>query len=65
MYIVLLILFIAATDFATSLTVSFSQSTYRINERDGLVQPVLVLSNSSSITIAVEVRDKSITATSE
>ena len=47
------------------ITVSFSQSTYSVNEDDGLVQPVLVLSNPSSTNITVQVRDTSNTATGE
>ena len=35
--------------------VSFSQSTYSVNEDDGPAQPVLVLSNPSSINITVQV----------
>ena len=61
--IVLLILFIAATEFVTSINVSFNQSTYSVNESHGVLQPVLVLSESSSTDITVRVRDRSITAT--
>ena len=45
--------------------VHFSQSTYSVNEDDGVVQPVLVLSNPSSTDITVQVRDNSNTATGE
>ena len=45
--------------------VKFSQSTYSVNEDDGLVQPVLVLSNPSSTDITVQVRDNSNTTTGE
>ena len=46
-------------------TVSFSQSTYSVNENDGSAQPVLVLSNPSSTDITVRVRDNSNIATGE
>ena len=49
----------------TAITVSFSQSTYSVNEDDGSVQPVLVLSTPSSTDITVQVRDDSNTATGE
>ena len=61
--IVLLILIAIAAEFATSLKVSFNQSTYSVNEKDGVLQPVLVLSESSSTDITVRVRDRSNTAT--
>ena len=64
-YIALIILLIASTNPVASLNVSFSQSTYSVNEDDGLVQPVLVLSNPSSTDITVQVRDNSNTATGE
>ena len=35
----------------------FSQSSYIVNENDGLVQPVLVLSNPASTDITVVVED--------
>ena len=47
------------------ITVSFNQSTYSVDEDDGPVQPVLVLSNPSSTDITVQVRSNDITATSE
>jgi len=47
------------------ITVSFSQSTYSVDEDDGPAQPVLVLSNPSSTDITVQVRDTENTATSE
>ena len=46
-----------------AITVSFSQSTYSVNEGDGVVQPVLVLSNPSSADITVQVRSNDNTAT--
>ena len=35
--------------------VSFEQQTYNVNETDGQIEPVLVLSNPSSTAIIVEV----------
>ena len=46
-----------------AITVSFSQSTYSVNEGDGVVQPVLVLSNPSLTDITVQVRSNDNTAT--
>ena len=46
-------------------TVSFSQSTYSVNEDAGPVQFELVLSNPSSTDITVQVRDTQNTATGE
>ena len=43
----------------------FSQSTYRVNESRGVVQPVLVLSNPSSTDITIEVLNIDITAVGE
>ena len=45
------------------ITVNFSQSNYGANENDGLVQPMLVLSNpsSSDITIRVDTIDREAT----
>ena len=48
-----------------AITVSFSQTTYSVDEDDGPAQPVLVLSNPSSTDITVQVRDTENTATSE
>jgi len=53
-----LILFLAPT-------VSFSQSTYSVDEDDGPREIELVLSNPSSTDISVQVRDTEGTATSE
>ena len=36
-------------------TVSFSQSTYSVGENNGVLQPMLTLSNPSSTDITVEV----------
>ena len=57
-YVYMIFLWIAAT-------ISFNQSAYSANEDDGVVQPVLVLSNPSSIKITVQVRDDSNNATGE
>ena len=48
-----------------AITVTFSQSTYSINEGAEPAQPALVLSNPSSTDITVQVRDTPNTATSE
>ena len=37
------------------ITVYFEQSTYSVNESDGIVQPVLVLSNPPAVDITVHV----------
>ena len=44
-------------------TISFNQSAYSIAEDGGLVQPVLVLSNPSSVSITIQVVDTGTTAT--
>ena len=46
-------------------SVRFNQSLYNFNEGTGPAQPVLILSNSASFFIAVQVRDNQNTATSE
>ena len=46
----------------TDISVYFSQPTYRVNENDGAVQLVLVLSNPSSTDFDVEIRDNEGTA---
>ena len=38
-------------------TVSFHQSTYTVNESDGMIQPVLVLGNPSSFDVDIRVKD--------
>ena len=48
-----------------AVTVSFSQSTYSINEDVGSIQLTLVLSNPSSTDITVQVVDDDNTATGE
>ena len=42
----------------------FNQTTYRINEKDGPYQPVLVLSNPSLTDITIQVIDSEVSATS-
>ena len=44
-------------------TVTFSQSTYSIYEDSGVVQPVLIFSNPSSIYLTIQVNADAITAT--
>ena len=51
--------------YVSATSVSFSQSTYSVDEDDGPAQPVLVLSNPSSTDITVQVRDAQISAISE
>ena len=63
--VALIILLSISANVVASLNVSFGQSTYSVNEDDGLVQPVLVLSNPSSTNITVQVRDNSNNATGE
>ena len=60
-----LIFFITFTDCATSLNVKFSQATFVAIETDGVFQPKLVLSESSSTIITVQVIADDITATGE
>ena len=43
----------------------FNQTVYSVNEDDGKVQPVLVLSNPSSYDVIIQVNDDEITATSK
>ena len=43
----------------------FNQTVYSVNEDDGIVQPVLVLSNPSSYDVTIQVNDDEITATSK
>ena len=45
--------------------ISFNESTYSVNEDNGSIQPILVLSNPSSTDITVQVIDYNDTATSE
>ena len=48
-----------------AVTVNFNQTKYLVNQRDGPVQPVIVLSNPSSIDITVRVISIDGTATGE
>ena len=46
-------------------TISLNQLTYVVNEDDGIIQPVLVLSNPSSTDITLQVIVYNDTATRE
>ena len=48
-----------------AVSVFFNKSSYNVKENNALVQPVLVLSNPSSIDIAVQVVNTDISATGE
>ena len=48
-----------------AITISFSQSTYNVNEEAGPARPVLVLSNPSSTNITVQVSNVNRTAFGE
>ena len=48
-----------------AVTVNFNQTKYLVNQHDGPVQPVIVLSNPSSIDITVRVVSIDGTATGE
>ena len=63
MFVVLLVLFAASVNLATSITVNFYQSKYIVNEKDQLLQPQLVLNESSSTNITVQIKSIDITAT--
>ena len=58
---------ICATDVASTSTcaVIFSQSIYTVKENDSPAQPVLVLSNSLSTNIIVQVSTIDVTANGE
>ena len=47
------------------IVITINQSTYSVDESNGLVRPVLVLSNPSSTDITVQVKDNGNTATGE
>ena len=51
--------------YITAVSVSFNQSMYIINEIDRLLQPVLVLNNSISKSVTVQVTSHDGTATGE
>ena len=63
--VALLIFFTTFTNCATSLNVRFDSSAYNAFEGDVLLQPGLVLSESSSTDITVQVIADDITATGE
>ena len=63
--VALLIFFTTFTNCATSLNVRFDSSAYNAFEGDVLLQPGLVLSESSSTAITVQVIADDITATGE
>ena len=48
-----------------AITITFSQTTYDVDEDDGPAQPVLVLSNPSATAFTVRVREVPRTATSK
>ena len=49
--------------YITAVSVNFNQSIYIINETDRLLQPVLVLNNSVSKSVTVQVTSHDGTAT--
>ena len=49
--------------YSVATAISFDQSAYSIAEDGGLVQPVLVLSNPSSVSITIQVVETGTTAT--
>lgn len=51
--------------YLTATTVSFKQQAYNVDENNGPVQPVLVLSNPSATAFTVQIKDSSNTATGE
>ena len=51
--------------YLSAITITFSETTYNVDEDAGPAQPVLVLSNPSSTAFTVRVREQSGTATSE
>ena len=60
MYIVVYALYLLV-----DIVLRFNQTVYRVNEDDGVVHPVLVLSNPSSYDVTIQVIDDEITATSK
>ena len=57
------VLFAASINLATSITVNFHQSKYIVNEKDQLLQPQVVLNESSSTNITVQIKSIDINAT--
>ena len=51
--------------YLSDITVTFSRTTYSVDEDDGPAQPTLVLSNPSSTDITVEVTSRDGSATGE
>ena len=51
--------------YSVEVSISFSQSTYIVNEDEGLLQAVLVISTSVRIDITVQVGTNDNTATGE
>ena len=51
--------------FSVAVSISFNQSTYIVNENEGLVEVVLVLNNSIGFDITVQVETDDNTATGE
>ena len=47
------------------IVLKFNQPIYVVNEDDGIVQPVLVLSNPSSYDVTIQVNDDEIYALSK
>ena len=64
-FLVFLVLFATYIDLTTSLNVRFHQSSYNINEGDQLLQPQLILNDSSLTNITVLIKSINITATGE
>ena len=62
-FVVLLVLFAASINLATSITVNFHQSKYIVNEKYQLLHPQVVLNESSSTNITVQIKSTDITAT--
>ena len=63
MFVVLLVLFAASINLATSTTVNFHQLKYIVSEKDQLLHLQLVLNESSSTNITVQIKSIDITAT--
>ena len=53
------------TYLCTAIMITFGQSSYSVNEDDGVVQPELILSNPSSSSFTAQVISKDITALSK
>ena len=55
MHLILHVYLVPTNFYLIDVTVNFEQQTYNVNEDDGKVEPVLILSNPSSTAITVEV----------